>query len=79
MDATTSTNSDRYSLDSAKDAERKIVSGAHDAVDQVASAAHGAAETLSEKSDELMAAQERLLMALGIAAAVGFVFSRLSR
>jgi ElaB/YqjD/DUF883 family membrane-anchored ribosome-binding protein len=69
----------------------RIASGAHDAVDRVASAANTAAERLSGKGDELLAnkdqwlqactgyVKENPLLSLGIAVAVGYVLSRVTR
>src|SRR5215468_5678548 len=69
----------------------RIAAGAHQMVDRVAAAADSAAQRLSVKSDDLAVAKERWmqscgayvkenpLMALGIAAAVGFLISRWMR
>jgi len=69
----------------------RIASGAHQAVDRVAAAANSAAERLSSKSDDLLAnkdqwlqactgyVKEHPLTALGIAVAVGFALSRITR
>lgn len=72
-------------------ASGRLQARAHEAVDQVASAMHGAADRLGERSEEWIARQdemvqqvrgyvrERPVMSLAIAAAVGFVLSRLMR
>jgi ElaB/YqjD/DUF883 family membrane-anchored ribosome-binding protein len=72
-------------------AASRVSARAHEAVDQVASAVHSAADRLSAQSehwmagkDEMMAqvrtyVREKPLMALAIAAAIGFIFSRLTR
>jgi len=64
---------------------------AHEAVDRVASSAHGMADRVSSHGEQWMARQdevmqqvreyvrERPIAALAMAAAVGFVLSRLSR
>ena len=69
----------------------RIASGAHEAVDRVAAAANSAAERLSGKGDELLASKDQWLQAcsgyvkdnpltsLGIAVAVGYLLSRLTR
>lgn len=69
----------------------RLQARAHDAVDQVASAVHGATDRLGERGEQLIAKQdevvehvrsyvrERPVMSLAIAAAVGFLISRLSR
>ena len=66
----------------------RIASGAHQAVDRIATAANSAAEHLNVKGEDLLAAKDRWmqvcssyvkdnpLMALGIAAAAGFLVSR---
>ena len=69
----------------------RIASGAHEAVDRVAAATTSAAERLSGKGDELLASKDQWLQAcsgyvkenpltsLGIAVAVGYLLSRLTR
>ena len=69
----------------------RIASGAHEAVDRVAAAANSAAERLSGKGDELLASKDQWLQAcssyvkenpltsLGIAVALGYLVSRLTR
>lgn len=69
----------------------RMASGAHEAVDRIASAASSAASHLNVKAEDLMAAKERWtqtcstyvkdnpFIALGIAAAAGFLLSRLVR
>jgi len=64
---------------------------AHEAVDRVATTAHGMADRMSRHGEQLMARQDEMMQqvrsyvrekpiaALAIAAAVGFVLSRLSR
>jgi ElaB/YqjD/DUF883 family membrane-anchored ribosome-binding protein len=66
----------------------RIARGAHQAVDRIAAAANSAADHLNVKGEDLMAAKDRWtqvcgtyvkdnpLIALGIAAAVGFLVSR---
>lgn len=73
----------------ARPAVDRIASSAHQAVDSVAEAAYSAAETLGEKGGNLKEMQARLMedcnnyvrenpmAALGIAAATGFLLSRL--
>ncbi|HEU5282554.1 MAG TPA: hypothetical protein VFU53_01970 [Burkholderiales bacterium] len=72
-------------------ASGRLQARAHEAVDQVASAMHGATDRLGARSEEWIARQdemvqqvrgyvrERPVMSLAIAAAVGFVLSRLMR
>lgn len=67
----------------------RVRTGAHEAVDKAAEVSHRAAETLSEKSGQMMDAQERLMehareyvrenpvTSLGIALGSGFILSRL--
>jgi len=69
----------------------RIAGGAHEAVDRVAAAANSAAERLSGKGDELLANKDQWLQAcsgyvkehpltsLGVAVAVGYFLSRLTR
>lgn len=69
----------------------RLSARAHDAVDRVSSAMEGAAQQVSERGQALMQRQdemmqsvrsyvrERPLASLAIAAAVGFVLSRLAR
>jgi ElaB/YqjD/DUF883 family membrane-anchored ribosome-binding protein len=69
----------------------RIATGAHQAVDRIAAAANSAADQLNVKGEDLMAAKDRWaqvcgsyvkdnpLLALGIAAAVGFLVSRWMR
>jgi ElaB/YqjD/DUF883 family membrane-anchored ribosome-binding protein len=69
----------------------RIASSAHEAVDRVAAATTSAAERLSGKGDELLASKDQWLQAcsgyvkenpltsLGIAVAVGYLLSRLTR
>ena len=69
----------------------RIASGAHEAVDRVAAAANSAAERLSGKGDQLLASKDQWLQAcgsyvkenpftsLGVAVALGFLLSRLTR
>jgi ElaB/YqjD/DUF883 family membrane-anchored ribosome-binding protein len=64
---------------------------AHEAVDQVASAVHSAADRLGARSEDWMASKDELMaqvrtyvrekpvMSLAIAAAIGFIVSRLTR
>lgn len=73
----------------AKPAVDRMASGAHQAVDKIAIAASSAAESLGATAGQLKDAQARMaaecrgyvrenpLASLGIAAAVGFVLSRL--
>ncbi len=73
------------------DAASRISQRAHEAVDRVASSAHSVTDRMSRQGEHLMARQdefaqhvreyvrERPIAALAIAAAVGFVLSRLSR
>ena len=72
-------------------ASGRLQERAHEAVDQVASAVHGATDRLGARSEEWIARQdemvqqvrgyvrERPVMSLAIAAAAGFVLSRLMR
>jgi len=67
----------------------KVSHSAHEAFDKIASATSQAAETLSEKGDQLINAEQHLMKncrsyvrdnpitSLGIAVAAGFVLSRL--
>jgi ElaB/YqjD/DUF883 family membrane-anchored ribosome-binding protein len=69
----------------------RIAGGAHEAVDRVAAAANSAAERLSGKGEDLLVAKDHWLQAcsvyvkenpftsLGIAVAVGYLLSRLTR
>ncbi|HEX5538547.1 MAG TPA: hypothetical protein VFX01_02055 [Methylophilaceae bacterium] len=81
------------SIDRASDAARpavdRIASSAHQAVDSIADAAYNAADTLGEKSGNLKEMQARFMedcnnyvrenpmASLGIAAAAGFLLSRM--
>lgn len=78
-------------VDMARPAVDRVATVAHETVNKVASAATHAAENLSAKSDYLKDAQSQLaedcrvylrdhpIQALGIAAAAGFIISRLMR
>lgn len=69
----------------------RMTQRAHEAVDRVASSAHGLADRMTHQGEKWIARQdemmhevrgyvrERPIAALAIAAAVGFVLSRLSR
>ncbi|MCW5621917.1 MAG: DUF883 family protein [Burkholderiales bacterium] len=75
----------------AGEAATRVSQRAHDAVDRMATTAHGVADRMSHHGEQLLARQdemmqhvrgyvrERPMAALAIAAAVGFVLSRLSR
>lgn len=75
--------------DAARPAVDRVASGAHSAVDKLAGAATSAAETMSVRGAQLKEAQTRMtescrgyvrenpMVSVGIAAAVGFVLSRL--
>ncbi|MDD5462853.1 MAG: DUF883 domain-containing protein [Methylococcales bacterium] len=66
----------------------KAANSAHEAIDKVASATHQAAETVGEKGEQLKNAEQQLMenyhryvrdnpiASLGIAAAAGFLLSR---
>lgn len=78
------------SVDPAAAVDR-IATGAHQAVDRIANAASSAASQLNVKSEDLLAAKDRWMetcttyvkekpfVALGIAAAAGFLLSRWMR
>lgn len=80
-----------HTIDKAADATRPAVEsvarGAHRAVDEVGGAASRASETLSEKGEQLKAAETRVVQyvrshpiaSLGVAIAAGFFVSRLLR
>ena len=73
------------------DSAHEIANRVHTTVDRAASVAHSAADQVSAKTDEWMHTQDRLvsrardyireqpMAALGIALAVGFVLSRITR
>jgi len=75
--------------DAARPAVDRVATGAHLAVDKLAGAATSAAETMSVRGQQLKEAQTRItancrsyvrenpMVSVGIAAAVGFVLSRL--
>ncbi len=77
--------------DVARPAVDRITAGAHQAVEKLMTAANATADTVSQKSAQLMDAQERLIeearvyvrqkpvTALAIAASVGYLMSRLMR
>jgi ElaB/YqjD/DUF883 family membrane-anchored ribosome-binding protein len=72
-------------------AANRVSARAHEAVDQVASAVHSAADRLSAQSENWLASKDEVLaqvrtyvrekpvMSLAIAAAIGFIVSRLTR
>lgn len=77
--------------DAARPAVDRITAGAHQAVEKLMTVASATADTVSQKSAQLMDAQERLVedarvyvrqkpvTALAIAASVGYLMSRLMR
>lgn len=77
--------------DAARPAVERLTAGAHQAVEKLMSVASATADTVSLKSGQLMDAQERLVedcrvyvrqkpvTSVAIAAAVGYLMSRLMR
>ena len=77
--------------DAARPAVERLTAGAHQAVEKLMSVASATAETVAQKSEQLMDAQERLVedcrvyvrqkpvTSVAIAAAVGYLMSRLMR
>jgi len=81
----------RSASESASGAVDRVADGAHQAVDRIAQGADGALQTLGSRSEAWKAAseeslehvyayvREKPLIALGMAAAAGFLLSRLMR